>query len=823
MKSAQNFLGDPGSFADAFRNLDWSHTALGPAARWPQQLKILTELMLAAVQPMFVAWGAARTLLHNEAYVPLLGQKHARALGRPFFDVWPEARGAVEPLFDRVFDGEAIQTDDISLILDRRDRPREAHFAFSYTPVGDQSGEVFGLFCACTETTVAVLRQQQADRDREQLAQMFEHGPSFMAMLRGPEHRIERANAAYLKLVGVRKVIGRTVAEALPEAVNQGYLALLDQVFRSGQAFSSTGAKYAAEPVRGEVHERFVDFIYQPMTDATGRVTGIFVQGSDVTERALAEAALRENEARLLEVNATLEQRIGERTAQLLSREVLIRTFYQHSSECHAVLAETDDGHFRYEEINPATLRLYGTTRDEVIGRTVEEVLGSNAALELNRHLTTCLRLGVPYRYERIQGEGVVEAIATPVPPELGSGRRLVVSARDITERRRLEQQLRQSQKMEAVGQLTGGLAHDFNNLLAAISGSLEVLKVRLAQGRIDDLERYIVAAQGAAKRSAALTHRLLAFARRQTLDSKPADVNRLIADLGELVRRTVGPQIKVEVVGAGGLWSTLVDSNQLESALLNLCINARDAMPDGGRLTIETANRWLDEHAARERDLAPGQYVSLCVSDTGTGMPPEVVARAFDPFFTTKPLGRGTGLGLSMVYGFARQSGGQARIYSEVDKGTMVCMYLPRHHVEAGEVEVAVDVADTPRAEQGETVVVVDDEPTLRMLMSEALQELGYTAIEASDGVAGLKVLQSSRRVDLLVTDVGLPGGINGRQLADAGRSLRPGLKVLFITGYAENAVVGHGHLDPGFHILTKPFAMETLASRIRDLLARD
>jgi CheY-like chemotaxis protein len=245
--------------------------------------------------------------------------------------------------------------------------------------------------------------------------------------------------------------------------------------------------------------------------------------------------------------------------------------------------------------------------------------------------------------------------------------------------------------------------------------------------------------------------------------------------------------------------------------------------MPDGGRLTIETANRWLDEHAARERDLAPGQYVSLCVSDTGTGMPPEVVARAFDPFFTTKPLGRGTGLGLSMVYGFARQSGGQARIYSEVDKGTMVCMYLPRHHVEAGEVEVPVDVADTPRAEQGETVVVVDDEPTLRMLMSEALQELGYTAIEASDGVAGLKVLQSSRRVDLLVTDVGLPGGINGRQLADAGRSLRPGLKVLFITGYAENAVVGHGHLDPGFHILTKPFAMETLASRIRDLLARD
>ena len=382
------------------------------------------------------------------------------------------------------------------------------------------------------------------------------------------------------------------------------------------------------------------------------------------------------------------------------------------------------------------------------------------------------------------------------------------------------EEALRQSQKMEAVGQLTGGLAHDFNNLLTGISGSLEMMGIRIQQGRYGDLERYALAAQGAAKRAASLTHRLLAFSRRQTLDPKPTDVNRLVAGMEELVRRTVGPAIEVEVVTAGGLWLTLVDPNQLENALLNLAINGRDAMSGGGRLTIETGNRWLDERSARDRDLEPGQYVSLCVSDTGTGMTPDVIAKAFDPFFTTKPLGEGTGLGLSMIYGFARQSGGQVRIYSEVGEGTTLCLYLPRHHGEAGEAEPN-DRTAPPRAGAGETVLVVDDEPTVRMLVAEILGELGYAAIEAADGASGLAILQSDARIDLLVTDVGLPGGMNGRQMADAARLSRPDLRILFITGYAENAVVGNGHLDPGMHVMTKPFAMDALATRIRDLIA--
>ena len=396
---------------------------------------------------------------------------------------------------------------------------------------------------------------------------------------------------------------------------------------------------------------------------------------------------------------------------------------------------------------------------------------------------------------------------------------------RQVEERTRdlmvAEEHLRQAQKMEAVGQLTGGLAHDFNNLLTGITGAIEMMQVRIRQGRIGELERYASAAQGAAKRAAALTHRLLAFSRRQTLDPKPTDINKLVQGIHDLVQRTVGPEIEVEMVGAAGLWPAMVDPNQLENALLNLCINARDAMPDGGRITIETANRWLDERSGRERDLDPGQYLSLCVTDTGTGMTSEVQARAFDPFYTTKPMGEGTGLGLSMIYGFARQSGGQVRIYSELGEGTTMCIYLPRHYGDA-EIDEDLDTAllQTTKSDGRSTVLVVDDEPTIRMLVIEILEELGHTTLEAGDGAAAMRLLATGAHVDLLVTDVGLPGQMNGRQVAEAALALLPALKVLFITGYAENAVIGNGQLAPNMALVTKPFAMDVIAARISAML---
>ena len=379
------------------------------------------------------------------------------------------------------------------------------------------------------------------------------------------------------------------------------------------------------------------------------------------------------------------------------------------------------------------------------------------------------------------------------------------------------EDALRQSQKMEAVGQLTGGLAHDFNNLLASISGSFDLLRRRLAQARYADLDRYIDIGRGATERAAALTHRLLAFSRRQTLDPKPTSANRLVQGMEELIRRTVGPEIRTVLELEDGLWPTLVDPHQLENALLNLCINARDAMPFGGHLLLKTANRVLTDAAAADAGMAAGDYVALEVTDSGSGMSAEVVRRVFEPFFTTKPLGMGTGLGLSMVYGFAKQSGGEVRIASEPGLGTSVCVHLPRHATD--ELPQAVrDTSAAPRGAQGETVLVVDDERAVRMLILDILQDQGYSVLAAADGDGAMAILRSDVRVDLLVTDVGLPGGMNGRQIADAARVDRPGLPVLFVTGYAEGAMAGE--MPPGMHLLAKPFSMDLLSARVRELI---
>ena len=473
------------------------------------------------------------------------------------------------------------------------------------------------------------------------------------------------------------------------------------------------------------------------------------------------------------------------------------------------------------KSVNPAWSRLLGRSDEELLAQPFAEIVHPDD-LAATADVVAQLSSGQPVhqfyvRLLKADGEAVQFAWSA-VPDETPGSNTFYSVGRDISEELRREEMLRQSQKMEAVGQLTGGLAHDFNNLLAGISGSLELITMRLAQGRVAEVEKYATAAQGAASRAAALTHRLLAFSRRQTLAPKPTDVKQLVSGMADLIGRTIGPDIELETVNAVGLWPSLIDPSQLENAILNLCINARDAMPDGGKITIETGNRWFDQRTAKERGVEPGQYISLCVSDTGTGMPPEVIARAFDPFFTTKPIGVGTGLGLSMIYGFAQQSGGAVSIYSELDQGSIVCIYLPRYRGEAEEDEL-LEPSAAPRGD-GETVLIIDDEPTVRMLVSEVLSDLGYNALEAEDGAAGLKILNSGTRIDLLVTDVGLPGGLNGRQVADAARASRPGLKVLFITGYAENAVLSHGHLDPGMHVMTKPFAMDALATRIRELI---
>lgn len=379
------------------------------------------------------------------------------------------------------------------------------------------------------------------------------------------------------------------------------------------------------------------------------------------------------------------------------------------------------------------------------------------------------------------------------------------------------EDKLRQSQKMDAIGQLTGGIAHDFNNLLTGITGSLDLIRRRMDAGRMQDIGRFIDAASTSALRAAALTHRLLAFARRQSLDTRASDVNALVAGMDDLLRRTLGKHA-LEIVLGAGLWPAMIDANQLENAILNLAINARDAMPEGGRLSIETTNVSLDEtHAPSNEEVTPGPYVVICVSDTGSGMLPEVIAKAFDPFFTTKAIGQGTGLGLSMIYGFAKQSGGHVRIDSEVGRGTTVKLYLPRAQ---GSIAVVSDPgrSGTPRG-SGETVLVVEDDTTVRLLITEVLRELGYVHLEASDSHQALPILCSDQRIDMMVSDVGLPG-LNGRQLAEIARETRPDLKVLFVTAYASASTIRGDFLAPGMDLLTKPFTLDVLGTKIRQMI---
>ena len=624
-------------------------------------------------------------------------------------------------------------------------------------------------------------------------------------------------NDAYSVFAGRRhpRLLGSKVREGWPEIA-----AFNDNVMKVGLA-GGTLAYQDQELIlhrRGAPEPVWMNLYYSPLLAEDGRPAGVIAVVIETTDKVEAERRLRVAAEALARLNGELEQRVAERTAE---RDRM----WRYSRDLLTVVDA--DGIFR--AANPAWATVLGLAPDEVVGRSFREIIWpEDEPLAAARHGEALAahdlrQFEIRFRHR----DGTPRWISWNTSVEGGE---VFAFGRDITgERaqaealRQAEEALRHAQKMEAVGQLTGGIAHDFNNLLTAISGSLELLGTRIQQGRLPETDRYIQAAQGAATRAASLVHRLLAFSRRQTLDPLPTDVSHLVEGLAELIRRTVGPGITLKLGLASDLWPTLIDQNQMESALLNLCINARDAMPQGGLITIETENRRLDAAAAKARDMAPGEYVAIAVADTGTGMAPEVAARAFDPFFTTKPLGQGTGLGLSMIYGFIRQSGGQVRIRSAPGRGTTVCLYLPRHQGLAAPAAGAPPLPDpaalSARARPGQTVLVVDDEGTVRGLVAEVLGELGYAALEAIDAAGALAVLRGGARVDLLVTDVGLPG-MNGRQLAEAARCLRPGLPVLFITGYAENAAFGGAPLAPGLHVLTKPFALEALAGRIRSIL---
>jgi len=825
----------PGETPALVRDFDWSETSLGAIVAWPQSVRTAVDIVLNSPIAMVLMCGPDHVMIYNDAYALIAGARHPEALGGTVPGIWPEIwenwnRGILEAGFR----GEVLSHTDQALRVRRNGELEEAWFDLYYTPVRNEADEVFAVLCTVAEITQRVRDQDELRRLNLKLAEereavrvanqrltaetaslrdLFEHAPGFMAVVSGRDHVFELANEPYRRLLGGRNVIGLPLDAAVPEVRDQVFGELLNQVYATGEPYVGRQMSIVLDMGKG-LQERLLDFVYQPLRNRDGEIVSIFVQGNDVTERAATEERLRiaqraggigtfewyPQTGRLV-VSDEFRQLWGLAADIDVTDELLVEMLHPEDRD--------KSGPRRIHDGNPLDYTEYRVRR------------GDTGELRWIARRGEVVRVapGTPERYvgasfdvtDRRRIEDKLRELAETLEQRV---------AAEVAERSAAEDALRQAQKMEAVGQLTGGIAHDFNNLLQGIVGSLDLVQTYIARGRGSEADRFVHSAMASANRAAALTHRLLAFARRQPLDPKPIRVNQLIASMDDLLRRSLGVAVDLEMVLAGGLWITRCDANQLENAILNLAINARDAMPDGGRLTIETCNAHLDDaYAAGQRDVIPGQYICICVSDTGVGMSPEISARAFDPFFTTKPTGQGTGLGLSMIYGFTRQSEGYAKIYSHAGHGTTVKLYLPRFLGETERDAMAGEPAPEALALPGRTILVVEDERVVRNLIVEVLQDLGYNALESPDGPAALKILESDRPIDLLLTDIGLPG-LNGRQLADAARMHRPELKVLFMTGYAENAAVASGFLEPGMQLMTKPFAMTALARRVGEIM---
>ncbi|CAN5342936.1 PAS domain S-box protein [soil metagenome] len=667
----------------------------------------------------------------------------------------------------------------------------------------DETGKAIRLVGAHTDVTDQVMAEKALRQSEEEFRTLAEALPHHVWTAR-PDGRLTWFNPRVYEYAGapIGELDGNEWGKIVHPADLEGAVAAWAHAVEAGDAYAVEFRLRRADGAYRWFLGRAV-----PARDENGAIVRWIGTNTDVHDQ-------KTTEAELASLNATLAERVREKTKE--------RDRIWNVSQDLLLVADIDG---TWRSINPAWTAALGWHEQELLNKTSQWLEHPDDREKIDAELGHLAQGRPTIRFENRfrHKDGSYRWLSWTAVPDDG---KIYAVARDITAEKdaaeRLkstEEALRQSQKMEAVGQLTGGIAHDFNNLLTGIIGSLELMKIRLAKGQTDSVDRYIDAATTSANRAAALTHRLLAFARRQPLSPRSVDANQLVGSLEDLLRRTIGEIIDLKIETAKNLWGTLCDPNQLESALLNLAINARDAMPDGGRLTIRTSNARLDGMLSSNPALLPGDYICIDVADTGIGMAADVVARAFDPFFTTKPIGQGTGLGLSMIYGFARQSNGHVMIDSTPGAGTSVRIYLPRHDGDAATQPISLGPIGKYRA-SGETVLVVEDEVVVRGIITETLTNDGYRIVEASDGPSGLQILNQEIRVDLLVTDIGLPG-MNGREFADYAREVRPGLKILFVTGYAQSAAMAKGFLKPGMELITKPFDVERFSQRVRDMVA--
>ncbi|WP_411388810.1 PAS domain-containing protein [Pseudomonas sp. MPB23] len=826
--------------------LDWAQSPLGEANDWPQSLRTAVDIVVNSPMPMLLLWGRELIQLYNDGFARLAGNKHPGALGQPAHATWPELQSFTAPVYDAVLSGQVRSFSEQPFVLQRNNRDTEIWLDLTYSPIRDEHGQVAGILVTAIETNERRSKTQELQQRSEDSLKAQHNTEQHLQLALAATGAVGTwdwdigedrfiADAHFAGLHGVDPSdAGRLPISAYLHGVHPEDRGM---VARSIKHCITHGSEYAEE--------------YR-LLQADGQVRWVFARGRCYKDQ-------QGHPARFL--GAALDLTARKNTEQALRQS---QTELQLIINAMPVLIGYVDHEQRFRLNNSAYLDWYGMTPQELYGKTIREVLGDDAYAGREDKIAAALKgkacsfmTIAPHRdgrprhalmkyLPRFGNDGSVNGFYIFVIDE--TERKLTEEAlrhlnenleervaqrtqalaeanlrlqNEMFERERAEDALRHAQKMEAVGQLTGGIAHDFNNMLTGIIGSLDLMQRYIAAGRSEEIGRFTDAAVSSAHRAAALTHRLLAFSRRQSLDRRPLDPNQLVASLEDLFQRTKGAHIELKVKLGRDIWPVNTDASQLENALLNLVINARDAMPDGGQLLIETANSYLDgTDITTLEPVKAGDYVMLGVCDNGSGMAPKILAKAFDPFFTTKPIGQGTGLGLSMIYGFAQQSGGHVTIQSEPGQGTCVRLYLPRLHGTALESHAPSHLSEAPMALAGEAVVVVEDDPAVRMLVVNVLDELGYTAHQAADARTALPLLESDLRVDLLVTDVGLPG-MNGRQLAEIARQHRPGLKVLFMTGYAEKATERKGFLEDGMDMVAKPFSIDLLATKIRSMIS--
>lgn len=823
-----------GECGTLIRNRDWARTSLGSPDTWSHEMRATISNLVNSPVAKVLMWGSDHVMFYNDAYREIAGDRHPLALGTPVAEAFPEVWDWNGPVLTAVRQGATQSYLDQPIVFQRPTGPETLLMGLFYTPVYDADGTVGGVLCTIIDNSARVAVECQLAASEAELRRIADAVPMLVSYV-DCDHVYQFANADYEEWFGIspEAMVGKHVREVIGEDAYRTRAADLN--------LSLAGTPVIAETVlhHRDLGPRQTEIRYVPHIEDGGKTVGVYILGIDVSDRAEREAEVKASNKRfrtameavhgVLWTNSADGRMIGEQpgwsaltgqsqeqyqgfgwasavhpddaAASVIAwnQAVSTRTMFVHE---HRVCRH--DGEWRTFAIRALPILDDAGEITEWVGVHTDISHQRAAEASLREHAESLSRQVRHRERAEDQLRQLNETLESRVIEE-------------IAERRQAEVKLAQSQKMETVGKLTGGVAHDFNNLLQVVGGNLQLLGRDVAGN--ERAEKRVTNAMAGVTRGAKLAAQLLAFGRRQALEPKVVNVTRFVQGMDDMLRRAIGEAIEVETVFSGGLWNTFIDPAQIENALLNLAINARDAMEGRGKLTIELANAHLDDAYARSHEeVTPGQYVMLAVSDTGSGMTPEILTKVFEPFFSTKAEGKGSGLGLSMVYGFVKQSGGHVKIYSEVGEGTTIRLYLPRAR-EAEDLEVVIDAG--PVTGGTETVLVVEDDEEVRATVVEMLTDLGYRVLKAPEATSALAVIESGVPIDMLFTDVVMPGTLKSPELARKARERLPNLAVLFTSGYTENSIVHGGKLDKGVELLSKPYTRDALARKFRHVLA--